>query len=463
MAELVPIATALPDGEGPDRDDVRERLARHAALADGAFADATVRARRANTLLFVTWCAMRGREPLPASPDTVAAFLDAMANGESLTVTLPGRRPLVIDRPRKPATLERYASSIAALHRAAGLPDPRSADAVRFALRRHWNAQGRMQRQARGLTFDLRQRLLEPEPRSLLESRDRALLVVAYGTLCRCGELVTLDVEDLTRGADGDAVITVRRSQTDQEGEGSDRYLAPDTVAVLDAWLSAAGVTEGQLFRAVRKNGVPGKPLQGQEVPRLFRALAQRAGVPERAMAELSGHSTRVGAAQDLATAGVALPEIMQAGGWKAPTMVVGRQAGTVAAMGVGDMATSPEHSVRRWPALAATGWSFAGRNRRVGIARGLIAAQRSPLGCRPRRPLAVCPVSSRRRQRISRLGSTPRRRATSDTLMPGSQVSATSCSFSARDQRLRRGAASTISISKGALAVIGTAPGPSL
>lgn len=323
MADLVPThPTALPDLDRPDPEAVRERLARHAALADGAFADATVRARRSDTLIYMTWCATRGVEPLPATPDTVAAFLDAMANGEPLTVTMPGRRPLVVDQPRKPATLERYASSIAALHRAAGLPDPRSADAVRFALRRHWRAQGRAQRQARGLTFDLRQRLLEPEPCSLLELRDRALLVVAYDTLCRRGELVALRVEDLTRSADGDAVITVRKSKTDQEGEGSERYLAPDTVAVLDAWLAAAGVTEGPLFRAVRKNGVPGNPLQGQEVPRLFRALARRAGVPERAVAELSGHSTRVGAAQDLAAAGVELPEIMQAGGWKAPTMV---------------------------------------------------------------------------------------------------------------------------------------------
>ena len=37
----------------------------------------------------------------------------------------------------------------------------------------------------------------------------------------------------------------------------------------------------------------------------------------------LSGHSMRVGAAQDMAAAGIELVAIMHAGGWKSPEMVM--------------------------------------------------------------------------------------------------------------------------------------------
>src|SRR6185312_6059819 len=87
----------------------------------------------------------------------------------------------------------------------------------------------------------------------------------------------------------------------------------------LKRWLSASGVAEGPLFRSVGKGGAVGGPLSPDDVARIFRRLARRAGVPSDG---ISGHSTRVGAAQDLTAGGFGLNDIMLAGGWRSPQMV---------------------------------------------------------------------------------------------------------------------------------------------
>ncbi len=58
--------------------------------------------------------------------------------------------------------------------------------------------------------------------------------------------------------------------------------------------------------------------LAGGEVPRILKRLVKRAGLEPGA---ISGHSLRVGMAQDLVASGADLPAVMQAGRWKSPTM----------------------------------------------------------------------------------------------------------------------------------------------
>ena len=57
-------------------------------------------------------------------------------------------------------------------------------------------------------------------------------------------------------------------------------------------------------------------------MPRIFKAMARRAGLPEDVAEALSGQSARVGAAQDMIAGGIELPAILQAGRWKTTTMV---------------------------------------------------------------------------------------------------------------------------------------------
>ncbi|MGV7035035.1 tyrosine-type recombinase/integrase [Methylobacterium symbioticum] len=306
------VVEALP----PGLDLLVARLEDHARAARGAFADNTLRALAADSRIFSAWCSSVGRSMLPASPETVAAFIDVQAETKSR------------------ATVERYRSSIAALHRAAGLPSPCADEIVRLAVKRMNRAKGRRQKQAEPLNRGsiermlaaetprrLHRRILEGERETpLIALRNAALVAVAYDTLLRRSELVSLYIGDLEKGADGSGTVLVRRSKADQEGEGAIKYLAPDTMAHIDAWLAAAGLASGPLFRPLTKGGRVGSGALGDgEVARVFRDLAVTAGLKLPRLP--SGHSTRVGATQDMFAAGFELLEVMQAGSWKTPAM----------------------------------------------------------------------------------------------------------------------------------------------
>jgi len=303
-------SSALPEPSGAvaDASVIAERLKEHARAAEGAFSRNTARALRADSRVFSSWCAANSRDPLPASPETVARFVDAMAEV------------------RAPATVRRYCASIAALHRAAELAAPTAAPAVRLALRRMARAKGGRQRQAEPLNRPALDRMLaragQVGEAKLIDLRDAALAAVAYDTLLRRSELVSLYIEDLAPSSDDGATILVRKSKTDQAGEGAIKFLAPDTLRAVRAYLGTAGApASGLLFRPVSRHGRLGpSALEPQEVPRIFRKLAQAAGVA--GARPHSGHSTRVGAAQDMLAAGLELGEVMQAGSWKSVAMV---------------------------------------------------------------------------------------------------------------------------------------------
>jgi hypothetical protein len=112
--------------------------------------------------------------------------------------------------------------------------------------------------------------------------------------------------------------LLIRRSKTDTEGTGTIRFIAVDTVRMLSAWITATDIESGPLFCAVGKGGAIGDRLDAGDVGRIFRDMAKPAHISAKG---ISGHSTRVGAAQDMVAAGLELPEVMQAGGWKTPTM----------------------------------------------------------------------------------------------------------------------------------------------
>ncbi|MGX7709547.1 tyrosine-type recombinase/integrase [Methylobacterium sp. Gmos1] len=308
----VPLAAGLP----PTDEILIERVEAHARAAHGAFADNTVRAFAADSRIFAAWCRATGRTMLPATPETIAAFIDAEAEVKSR------------------ATVERYRSSIAALHRAAGLPNPCADEIVRLAIKRMNRTKGRRQKQAEPLnrssidrmiaakaTERLHRRVSEGETETpLIALRNIALVAVAYDTLLRRSELVSLEIGDLERGADGSGTVLVRRSKADQEGEGAIKYLAPDTMGHVEAWLTAAGLESGPLFRPLTKGGKVGaRALGDRDVASVFKALAAAAGL--KLSRSPSGHSTRVGATQDMFAAGFELLEVMQAGSWKTPAM----------------------------------------------------------------------------------------------------------------------------------------------
>ena len=87
----------------------------------------------------------------------------------------------------------------------------------------------------------------------------------------------------------------------------------------LDDYLSDAGIIDGFIFRRIGKSNNVGSNLSSDSVSKLFKKLAINGGIDAK---KISGHSTRVGACQNMIGAGLDVGEVMQSGGWKTPTMV---------------------------------------------------------------------------------------------------------------------------------------------
>ena len=231
-----------------------EQMGRYVRSAGGAFSENTERAVRSDLAIYGKWCFRRGTKALPASAETIAAFIDAMAET------------------RTPATVRRYVASIAVAHRAIGRGKTVASPPVKLALQRMHRQRGRRQSQAHGLTWPLRQRLLEAAGDRPIDLRNRALLAVAYDAMLRRAELTSLQVTDLLEEMGGSATLLVRRSKTDGEGSGEIVYLACDTVRLV------RGVA-----RPERDYGGAAVPLGRQE------RQARRAARPEPGAAHLQG------------------------------------------------------------------------------------------------------------------------------------------------------------------------------
>jgi site-specific recombinase XerD len=274
-----------------------ERLQRWSLTARGAYSQQSERAWRCDLKTFGPWCAQRGLMALPAAPETVAEFLRSESQAG-----------------RAVSTIQRRAATIALVHRAAGLPDPNAAAAVKLALRAIVRERGDDQRQARGLTqreADTITGRVETRGR-LRDLRDLAVMLVGRDLLARASELVSLTVEGITWADNGSAQAALRRRKTSSETLPC--YLGVEAAGALKRWLTASCVASGPIFRAITKGGkVKCKAIGERDVTRIVKALAGDA---------YSAHSLRVGMAQDLVEKNLSLPAVMQAGGWRTAEMV---------------------------------------------------------------------------------------------------------------------------------------------
>jgi integrase len=116
--------------------------------------------------------------------------------------------------------------------------------------------------------------------------------------------------------------ILVRRAKNDPFGDGRLGYLTPETVKFLRAWLKASGVTDSWIFRRVLGDQIGVSCLHPFTINRTIKAMADAAGLDQVVIAQLSEHSMRVGAAQDMMANGIGILPVMQAGGWRSMNIV---------------------------------------------------------------------------------------------------------------------------------------------
>ncbi len=251
---------------------------------------------------FARWCQPYGFVPLPARPETVALYLTALADA------------------LKPSTLGRRLATISQVHQAAGHEAPTTAAPVRLVWAGIRRAKGTHQQgKAPAITAEMR-RMVDTLDDRLIGIRDRALLLLGFAGAFRRSELVALVLADVHVGHDGLTII-IRKSKTDQEGQGRKMGIPygshPHTcpVRAMAAWREKSDLTEGALFRAINRHGAvqPGR-LSDRAVALIVKRAALAAGLDP---AKYAGHSLRAGLATSAAQAGVSERSIMAQTGHK--------------------------------------------------------------------------------------------------------------------------------------------------
>ncbi len=254
--------------------------------------------------IFADWARSKKVPALPADPVHVAVYL-----AERMEV-----------HGHKPATLRSAAAAVSYAHRAAELNDPCASQDVRNALKSAARKAGREQRQAEALTAEALQKIRETAllPRSHRDGgientqaaarrglTDIAIISLMRDAMLRLSEAASLRWGDLHAAPDGTGRLLIRRSKTDAEGETAVLFVSGPTMMDLES-IRAASDTNDTIFG-----------LSANQIARRIKSAAQAAGLGDG----FSGHSPRVGMAQDLARAGTELPRLMTAGRWRSPRM----------------------------------------------------------------------------------------------------------------------------------------------
>ena len=244
-------------------------------LAKAEKAASTRKAYGTDFRLFKEWCDDKGVSSLPASPETVAAFLAHEAGNGT-----------------KPSTLGRRVAAIRYAHKLAHLDTPTDSEAVKATLRGIRRTVGAAKvRKAPAVAAKVRS-MVALAPERLTGLRDRALLLLGFAGAFRRSELVALDVADIAETENG-LLVSIRRSKTDQDGEGVTVAIARGDVAcparALREWLDAAGIEAGPILRPINKGGtVALGRLTDRSVANIVKAYAERAGFDATTF---SGHS----------------------------------------------------------------------------------------------------------------------------------------------------------------------------
>ena len=201
------------------------------------------------------------------------------------------------------------------MHRLLRLPDPTYDEEINLAFRRVRRRKAVRPKQAKGLTQHYLERFLETEPDTPWGLRNRAMLSLGYELLTRRSELVALRNGDLEERADGTLRVLIRRSKADPFGEGRIAFTSVKTARLVKDWIDWRGPEIEWLFCPIYQGKAIDRDLETTTVKRLVKNAAKRVGLEPAEVDAFSGHSMRVGAAQDLLTKGFDTAAIMRAGG----------------------------------------------------------------------------------------------------------------------------------------------------
>ena len=272
----------------------------------------TVRAYKSDFKDFGLFCAQNGFKALPSEPKIVSLYLTYLSTKDN-----------------KMSTLKRRLVSIGVIHKLKGhyldTKHPSIIENIMGIKRR----KGSIQKGKKPILINDLKLIIDvidqQNREEIKKLRDRSIILIGFSGGFRRNEIVSLDYDDLDFVPEG-LKINIKRSKTDQFGEGSKKALpyfdnsqyCP--VVSLKNWIDITEINSGSLFRRFSKGSrLTEKRLTDQTVALLIKEYLQLAGIDSK---NYSGHSLRSGFATSAAEAGAEERSIMAMTGHKSTEMV---------------------------------------------------------------------------------------------------------------------------------------------
>lgn len=246
--------------------------------------------------IFGEWCQERRLKQLPAEAGSIALFLSNQAAAGL-----------------KASTITRRKAAIRYHHNLAGVdPCPTDCELVKATMKGIRRSIGQRSDPKAPVTVDMLKSMLQYLPDTIAGVRDRAILLLGFAGAFRRSELASLMVDDLVPVAEGIRVI-IRRSKTDQEGEGQIVPIIKGKVAcpvkAIAQWLKIADIKCGPIFRRIYKGGhLSQLPMAGQSISRVVKIYTELAGYDPK---QFAGHSLRSGFLTSAAMKGASIFKMM--------------------------------------------------------------------------------------------------------------------------------------------------------
>ncbi len=274
-------------------------------------ANNTLRAYKSDFKDFGAFCLKHGFDSLPTQPKIVSLYLTHLSKNSKIS------------------TLRRRLVSISMLHRLKGHYLDTKHPIIIENLMGIKRVKGSIQKGKKPILINHLKSIInvidEQEIDEIKKSRDKTIVLVGFAGGFRRTELISIDYEDLEFVTEG-VKVTIKRSKTDQFGEGMIKGLPYFTneqycpVINLKKWLELSNIKSGSIFRRFSKGSViSNNRLTDQSVVLIIKNYLNLAGIENK---NYSGHSLRSGFATSAAESGADERSIMAMTGHKTTQMV---------------------------------------------------------------------------------------------------------------------------------------------
>jgi site-specific recombinase XerD len=272
----------------------------------------TVRAYKSDFKDFELFCVQNGFKNIPSEPKVVSLYLTHLSTKDI-----------------KISTIKRRLVSIGVIHKIKGHYLDTKHPVIIENLMGIKRRKGIVQKGKKPILIKDLKKLIDvinkQEIEVIKKLRDKSIILIGFSGGFRRNEIVSLNIEDLDFVFEG-LKITVRKSKTDQFGEGlvkgiphfDNKLYCP--VTTVRRWLNVSKIKEGPLFRRFSKGSkLSENRLTDQTVALIIKEYLNLAGINST---NYSGHSLRSGFATSAAEAGAEERSIMQMTGHKSAEMV---------------------------------------------------------------------------------------------------------------------------------------------